>query len=69
MMTCRESEMPWSSEEPARQTAYRRLYMVFKARLDQQDDTIEYLIRQINELRSRMRMLEIKDVKTNSGST
>lgn len=54
----------WSPDEPARQAAYRRLYILFKARLDRQDDTIEYLMGQIKELRE-----QIKNVTTNSGST
>ena len=59
---------PWSPAEPARQVAYRRLYILMKRRLDQQDDTIEYLMAQIRELRARMQKLETKNVTTNSGS-
>jgi len=55
---------PWSSDEPARQTSYRRFYLLVKRRLDQQDDTIEYLMQQIKELRE-----QIKNVTTNPKAT
>ena len=49
---------PWSPEEPARQLAYRNLYTRMKRRLDQQDDTIDYLLEQTRQLNERVRVLE-----------
>ena len=48
----------WSPNEPARQYAYRRLYVCMKERLDQQDDIIQYLLGRIDGLQKRVDELE-----------
>jgi len=45
---------PWSPNEPARQPAYRRLYVRMKERLDLLNDQMNYLLVRIERLEARL---------------
>jgi len=49
---------PWSSDEPARQTDYRRLYVTFKNRLDSLEDSLVFISREMKELRKQIEVLK-----------
>ena len=50
--------MTMTPDEPARQKAYRNLYLRIKRQLDQHHDTIDFLLKQIRELNERVDRLE-----------
>jgi len=43
-----------SPDEPARQDAYRRLYLMMKRKLDAIEDSVTYLLGRIDKLQERM---------------
>jgi len=52
--------------EPAREKAYRQLYLKTKDRLDRLDDITSHLGHSIESLRARVRNLERKYANSNS---
>jgi len=44
----------YSLDEPARQKAYRRLYMRIKLQLDRHDDMLNYLLIRIERLEQKL---------------
>jgi hypothetical protein len=51
---------PWSTDEPARQQAYRRLYKQVKLKFDQIDDTVDFLLTKISRIEKRIHELEAR---------
>ena len=50
-------------DEPARERAYRRLYLNTKLQFDRIEDVISLFNTQLNALHERIRLLETKNVK------
>jgi hypothetical protein len=57
----RKDGRTWIKEEPARQSDYRRTYLHVKSKLDNMEDSIDFIMEKLKKLEKRVERLEFKD--------